>query len=87
MPPLLIRRCRLKSLLRARGKTQRWLASVVHVRYQRINDYANDRFDMPLVIAKNCARALGIPIDELYEWQEVSLSEWNQWIESRRKKE
>jgi DNA-binding XRE family transcriptional regulator len=87
MPPLvMIRRCRLKSLLKARGKTQRWLASVLHVKYQRVNDWANDKAEMPIMIAKNCTRALELDsIDELFEWQEVSLSEWKGWIASRRR--
>jgi DNA-binding XRE family transcriptional regulator len=83
--PYLIARSRLKSILRRKRKTQRWLADKVSIHYQRINEYANDRQEMPIVIAMNCARALDVPIEELYEWKEVSLSEWKKWIESRRK--
>lgn len=87
MPPILIQRSRLKPLLRSRGKTQRWLADQINFPFQRINDYANDRRPMPIEIAANCARVLDCKIEDLFIWKEVSLSEWQKWIESRRRKE
>lgn len=83
--PFLIRGSRLKPLLRRAGKTQKWLAEIVDVSPQKISDYANNRRRMPLEVSKSCAEALRVHIDDLFEWEEVSYSEWTEWKVSRRK--
>lgn len=83
--PVLIQRSRLKHLLKEIGKTQRWLSQVVHVSEQRISDYANNKRPMPIEVAKNCANAIGVHIDDLFYWEEVSVSEWEKWKQSRTK--
>ncbi len=87
--PVLIQRSRLKYLLKKIGKTQRWLASTIHVSEQRISDYANDIRPIPIEIAKNCADAISVyidvHIDDLFYWEEVSVAEWNAWKKSRTK--
>lgn len=83
--PVLVKRSRLKPLLRQIGKTQRWLADRIDFPYQRINDYANDRRQMPLEIALNCARVLDCTVEELFYLEEVSPAEWKRWVASRRK--
>jgi transcriptional regulator with XRE-family HTH domain len=83
--PYLIQRCRLKPLLRQIGKSQRWLAEVADISPQKISDYANNRRRMPLEICKTCAEAIGVTIDELFEWREVSYHEWREWKKSRTK--
>lgn len=85
--PVLIKRSRLKHLLKEIGQTQRWLANKVHVSEKRISDYANDKRPIPIEVAKNCANAIGVYIDDLFYWEEVSVSEWNEWKQSRTKTE
>jgi transcriptional regulator with XRE-family HTH domain len=61
-------RCRLKSILKAKKKTQVELASQVGLTPQRINDYAKNRVVMSLLHAVRIADALDVSVDELYEW-------------------
>lgn len=83
--PFLVQRSRLKPLLQQIGKTQQWLAEITDISPQKISDYANNRRRMPLEDCKTCAEAIGVTMDELFEWKEVSYSEWKEWKMSRRK--
>ena len=63
-------RCRIQELLDERKWTQQELANKTGMSKQYINDKIKGRgkHGMWIDSAKTIATALGVPIDELYEW-------------------
>lgn len=61
-------RCLLKPILHDKHMTQQDLADRTGMSKQEINSYANNRRKMSLKSAKIIAIALGVKIDDLYEW-------------------
>lgn len=61
-------RCLLKPILKDKHMTQQDLADRTGMSKQEINSYANNRRKMSLKSAKIIAIALGVKIDDLYEW-------------------
>lgn len=61
-------RCRIPDILRAKGKTQQWLADQTGLSKQRISDYVQLRYIMRLPTAALIARKLNVKMDDLHEW-------------------
>lgn len=64
-------RCLLPKLLQEAKLTQAEFALRVGMSESTISHYANKRRKMSIENAKVIADALGVPIDDLYEWQKV----------------
>lgn len=61
-------RCLLTERLKEAKMTQAELARRIGKSKQRINDYAKNRVEIPLAVARQIAQILGCYIDDLYEW-------------------
>lgn len=68
-------RCLLREHLESRKITQLQLAEKLGVYEQAINRYVNNRAVMSYQIAKNIADILECDMDDLYEWERVSINE------------
>lgn len=68
---LRIGRCLLPDLLKEARLTQQEFALHVGMSESTISHYANRRRIMSLENAKAIAEELGVPIDDLYEWQKA----------------
>lgn len=67
-----VARCKLRELLAERGITQSDLAKTTNITFTSISAYVNNSRSMYLGNAKTIATALGITIDELFEWKRVN---------------
>lgn len=65
-----IGRCRLRSIIRAKKLTQVKLGKMVGMTKQQVNNYVTGDAVMNLETARRFAKALEVPIDDLYEWIE-----------------
>ena len=63
-------RCRLRSILLAKKMSQTELAIKTSLSPQKISDYVNNRQYMSMMNAAKIAKALDVPIDDLYLWIE-----------------
>jgi len=61
-------RCLLRSILRRRKLTQRWLCERTGYPESQISDYINNRTTMGLGTAVTIAKAIGVNVEDLYEW-------------------
>lgn len=61
--------CLLHDLLKERKLSSQELADKVNMSKQQISNYANNENKMSLGNAKTIAHALGVHIDELYQWK------------------
>ncbi|UYZ12180.1 helix-turn-helix transcriptional regulator [Brevibacillus sp. WF146] len=68
-------RCLLARRLREAGMTQQELCEKLNMPPSQVSDWVNDVKKMSLGNAKSVAHALGIHIDDLYEWIPVKPSE------------
>ncbi|MGW9128118.1 helix-turn-helix domain-containing protein [Paenibacillus chitinolyticus] len=65
-------RCRLGQILKARRMKIVDFATQLNMSPNQINDYIHNRKTMSLSVAMTLASALGIRIEELYEWDIVA---------------
>jgi len=77
-------RCLLASRLKEAGMTQQDLCEKLNMSASQVSDWVNNVKKMSLGNAKTVANALGIVIDDLYEWIPVKPTERKR---SRRRKE
>ncbi|WP_443146978.1 helix-turn-helix transcriptional regulator [Paenibacillus sp. HWE-109] len=68
---LRIGRCLLPRILKKQKLSQAEFSIKVNMSESTISHYVNNRRIMSLETAKIIANALGVTIDELYEWQKV----------------
>lgn len=61
-------RCHIPARLRQLGKTQQWLADRTGIPKQRISHYIHMRVIMSFGTAIIIAAALGIHVEQLYDW-------------------
>jgi plasmid maintenance system antidote protein VapI len=66
-------RCLLRTRLGEKRKDQVWLHAVTGIPEGRISEYVNNHRNMSLNTAKTIAAALGIEIENLYEWIRVDV--------------
>nr|DAI78503.1 MAG TPA: helix-turn-helix domain protein [Caudoviricetes sp.] len=71
MPKYRIKRSRLKQILVEKQVLQQDLADKVGVAESSISRYINTGRKIDVEIAYNIAKALGVIIDDLYEWEEI----------------
>jgi transcriptional regulator with XRE-family HTH domain len=64
-------KCRLHNILREIKISMNDLSLLTGIRYNQLSDYANNHRVMSLANAFTIAYALGIPMEDLYEWIEV----------------
>lgn len=68
-------KCLLRKRLKDASLSQAELARRLQMPVSQVSDWANNRKTMGLDNAKNIADILSIPMDSLYEWEEVRLSD------------
>lgn len=61
-------RCLIRQLLKERRKPQRWLHEITGISESNLSDYISRRKVMGVNTMKNIAMALGVTMDQLYEW-------------------
>lgn len=61
-------RCHIPERLKQLRKSQQWLAEQTGIPKQRINDYIHLRLTMSFGRAVLIASALGIRIENIYDW-------------------
>lgn len=71
MPKYRIRKSRLKQILVEKQVLQQDLADKIGVAESSISRYINTNRKIDVEIAYNIAKALGVIIDDLYEWEEI----------------
>lgn len=75
---LRIGRCLLPQLIQRTGLTQADFAHRVGMSESTISHYVNNRRIMSLENAKIIATALGVHIDDLYEWHGSLRTRWRE---------
>ncbi|MEK4343265.1 helix-turn-helix domain-containing protein [Brevibacillus sp. FSL L8-0710] len=68
-------KCRLGVILKARRIKIVEFAKQINMSPNQLNDYIHNRKKMSLSVAMTIAAALGIRIEELYEWEFVAPSQ------------
>lgn len=68
-------KCLLRKRLKDASLSQAELARRLQMPVSQVSDWANNRKTMGLDNAKNIADILSIPMDSLYEWEEVRPSD------------
>jgi transcriptional regulator with XRE-family HTH domain len=61
---------RLHTILREKNLTLSALAKLTGIRLTQLSDYAHNRRKMSLANAATIGAALGVPIEDLSEWDE-----------------
>lgn len=70
-------RCLLRSILKRRKLTQKWLSEVTGYPESQISDYVNNRTVMGYSTAATIAIAVGVHAEELYTWKRAVSKERN----------
>lgn len=63
-------RCRLKIILKSKAVSQVELSEKTGITVQMLSNYATNRKVMSLLRARQIARALHVPIEDLYTWDD-----------------
>lgn len=61
-------RCLLRSILKGRKLSQRWLSDYTGIPESQLSDYINNRTTMGYATAVTISSALGVHAEELYTW-------------------
>lgn len=63
-------KCRLHHILREKNLNLSKLSEMTGIRYNQLSDYSNNHRIMSLPNAITIAFAVGLPIEDLYDWIE-----------------
>ncbi|WP_138756454.1 helix-turn-helix domain-containing protein [Paenibacillus sinopodophylli] len=68
-------RCLLRQLLREQRKAQKWLCKETGISQSNMSDYVRGEKKMSANTMKTVAMALGVPMDDLYDWIEIAIDD------------
>ncbi|MGG1637190.1 helix-turn-helix domain-containing protein [Paenibacillus sp. NRS-1760] len=68
-------RCLLRQLIHEQRKTQKWLCGRTGISQSNMSDYVRGEKKMSANTMKTVAMALGVHMDDLYEWIEITIDD------------